>query len=82
MMFLAVNRLLRRFTYFSKLVGAVSHRCSSNSGKLGKFTGAAMVGEVVVDVDNEDSCEVVGVADVCGEDGREVGSESFRKHGR
>ena len=64
-------------------MGAVSRGCSSNSGKLGKFTGAAMVGEVVVvDVDSEEGCEVVGIADVGGEDGCEVGSESIRKHGR
>ena len=64
-------------------MGAVSRGCSSNSGKLGKFTGAAMIGEVVVDdVDNEDDCEVVGVAYVGGEDSCEVGSESIRKHGR
>jgi len=56
-MFIAVNMLFKRLTYFSKRVGAVSLGWSSNSGKVGRLIAVAMV-EVEVAEDCEDD-EVV-----------------------
>ena len=51
-MYIAVNVLFKRLTYFSKRIGVVSLGSSSNSGKVGRLIAAIMV-----EADFSEECE-------------------------